>query len=186
MKYINRIIAIIALSAIAPTVYSGSLNDAIATGDTLTADLLNNAKAAINDNDSRVTALETEDGVINGKVTALETEDGVINGKVTALEAADVVNDTRVTAVEAADSDMNVRVSILETAPRAKVGFGDPSSSTDVLITGSEIGTVYIDIVPGDVYMSVAIISDTAIWEQLTPKSTPLVILVRRVAGCFM
>ena len=59
MQYINRIMATIALSVIVPTAYSGSLTDTIATGDTLTATLLNNAKAAINDNDSRVTALET-------------------------------------------------------------------------------------------------------------------------------
>jgi len=198
MQTINRIIAIIALAVITPTAYSGSITDTFATGDTLTATLLNNAKTAINDNDSRATALEAADGVTNGKVTALEAADvvtngkvtaleaadgvtdgkvtaleaadGVTDGKVTALEAADGVTDGKVTALEAADSAMNVRVSILETKPRAKTGFGDPSSSIDAFITGSEIGTVYIEITSGDVYMSVAIISNTAVWKQLTPK----------------
>ncbi len=59
MKYFIEILSFTGISAISQFAYSGSITDSFATGDTLTATHLNNAKAAINDNNARVNILES-------------------------------------------------------------------------------------------------------------------------------
>ena len=59
MKYFLIIISIIQLFSISQNAYSDSITDTYTKGDTLTATLLDNVKAAVNDNDDRVVALET-------------------------------------------------------------------------------------------------------------------------------
>jgi hypothetical protein len=129
MKKPNKILVIIALSMIAPSAYSGSLNDGIAAGDVLSSVLLNNAKAAINDNDSRTTALEKINNDIGNKISALEDADSVVDGKLTRLgdkdgdvadeilrlNVLDLDYEVRLDVLEAVDNDFTTRVTNLET-----------------------------------------------------------------------
>jgi hypothetical protein len=58
MKYFIRIVSIIGLISVSQLAYPDSITDTYNTGDTLTATTLRNIKSAVNDNDSRITALE--------------------------------------------------------------------------------------------------------------------------------
>lgn len=58
MKYFIKIISLIGLFTISQFAYSASVTDTFATGDTLTADTLNNLKSAVNDNNTRIAAME--------------------------------------------------------------------------------------------------------------------------------
>ena len=59
MKYSTGILSIVGLLAISQLVHSDAITDTYSTGDTLTATTMNNIKSAVNDNDARITALET-------------------------------------------------------------------------------------------------------------------------------
>jgi hypothetical protein len=54
MKNLLKIVSIIGLTVITQTAYSAAVTDTFTTGDTLTAEKLNNIKAAVNDNDTRI------------------------------------------------------------------------------------------------------------------------------------
>ena len=58
MKNLIRTVSIVGLLSISFVAYADSITDSYATGDTLDASTLNNIKSAVNDNDSRITALE--------------------------------------------------------------------------------------------------------------------------------
>jgi len=59
MKNLLKIASIIGLSVITQTAYSAAVTDTFETGDTLTAEKLNNIKAAVNDNDTRVDSISS-------------------------------------------------------------------------------------------------------------------------------
>jgi hypothetical protein len=122
MKKPNKILVIIALSMIAPSAYSGSLDDGIAAGDVLSSVLLNNAKAAINDNDSRTTALEEINGQIRDKISALENADSNVNGEVTRLGDDVDLNLSYIKALESVDGLFNGRIGVLEGASNGFTG----------------------------------------------------------------
>jgi hypothetical protein len=122
MKKPNKILVIIALSIIAPSAYSGSLDDGIAPGDVLSSVLLNNAKAAINDNDSRTTALEEINGQIRDKISALENADSNVNGEVTRLGDDVDLNLSYIKALESVDGLFNGRIGVLEGASNGFTG----------------------------------------------------------------
>jgi hypothetical protein len=54
MKNLLKIVSIIGLTVITQTAYSAAVTDTFTTGDTLTAEKLNNIKDAVNDNDMRI------------------------------------------------------------------------------------------------------------------------------------
>ena len=58
MKYFMKMMLIIGLVVVSQLGIAGEITDSFADGDTLTAESLNNAKDAVNDNDARITALE--------------------------------------------------------------------------------------------------------------------------------
>lgn len=58
MKKFIKIVSLIGLFSIPQLAYSAPINDTYTTGDTLTAGTLNNIKSAVNDNDTRITAIE--------------------------------------------------------------------------------------------------------------------------------
>lgn len=60
MKRLIEISLIIGLLSVTQLARGGSIPDEYNTGDTLTADKMNNIKSAVNDNDDRVSALEAE------------------------------------------------------------------------------------------------------------------------------
>lgn len=62
MKNLTRIMIIIGLFSVSQLAYSESITDTYNTGDTLTASKLNIIKSAVNDNDVRITALESLSG----------------------------------------------------------------------------------------------------------------------------
>ena len=57
MKNIIRFVSLIGLLALAQIAYSSPILDTYTTGDTLTAATLDNIKSAVNENDSRITAM---------------------------------------------------------------------------------------------------------------------------------
>jgi hypothetical protein len=116
MKKTNPILVIFALSMIVPSAYSGSLDDGITAGDVLSSVLLNNAKAAINDNDSRTTALEETNGEIRDKISALESADSDVNGEVTRLGDNVDLNTVEIDTLGLVDGAFNVRIGVLEGA----------------------------------------------------------------------
>lgn len=62
MQLSKKIILVIGLIIMPVLVHPGEITDTYSTGDTLTADALNNIKSAVNDNDARVTTNETNIG----------------------------------------------------------------------------------------------------------------------------
>jgi hypothetical protein len=54
MKNLLKIVSIIGLTVITQTAYSAAVTDTFTTGDTLTAEKLNNIKNAVNDNNTRI------------------------------------------------------------------------------------------------------------------------------------
>jgi len=69
----NKFLLALAISTVAysQSSFAGSITDTYTTGDTLTADKLNNIKSAVNDNDTRVTAnIATFDTVFSGDGSA--------------------------------------------------------------------------------------------------------------------
>jgi hypothetical protein len=59
MKNLLKIASIIGLTVITQTAYSAAVTDTFETGDTLTAAQLNNIKAAVNDNDTRIDSISS-------------------------------------------------------------------------------------------------------------------------------
>jgi parallel beta-helix repeat protein len=58
MKYFIKFVSLIGLFAISQLAYAAPITDTYTTGDTLTAGTLDNIKSAVNDNDTRITAIE--------------------------------------------------------------------------------------------------------------------------------
>jgi hypothetical protein len=54
MKNLLKIVSIIGLTVITQTAYSAEITEIFETGDTLTAEKINNIKSAVNDNDKRI------------------------------------------------------------------------------------------------------------------------------------
>jgi hypothetical protein len=57
MKNLLKVVSIIGLTVITQTAYSAKVTDTFTTGDTLTAEKLNNIKSAVNDNDTRISGI---------------------------------------------------------------------------------------------------------------------------------
>jgi hypothetical protein len=57
MRNLLKIASIIGLTVITQTAYSAEVTDTFTTGDTLTAEKLNNIKSAVNDNNTRISAV---------------------------------------------------------------------------------------------------------------------------------
>jgi hypothetical protein len=78
MKNLLKIASIIGLTVITQTAYSAAVTDTFETGDTLTAAQLNNIKAAVNDNNTRISLTYAigETGPAGGLVFYV-TDDGL-------------------------------------------------------------------------------------------------------------
>ena len=59
MKHWLKIVSIIGLTVITQTAYPAAVTDTFTTGDTLTAEQLNNIKSAVNDNDTRIDSISS-------------------------------------------------------------------------------------------------------------------------------
>jgi len=66
--------------------FAGSITDTYTTGDTLTATKINNVKSAVNDNDTRITAVEGEDTTQNNQISAVEGKNVTQDARLNALE----------------------------------------------------------------------------------------------------
>ena len=58
MRNILKVTSVALLASISQLAYSAPITDTYTTGDTLTATTLGNIKSAVNDNDTRISALE--------------------------------------------------------------------------------------------------------------------------------
>ena len=80
MKNVAKIFFAVGLLSISQLAISGSITDTYNTGDTLTAQTLDNIKTAVNDNDSRVTVLEgfsrlvDSSSVVIGSIIGMNTD----------------------------------------------------------------------------------------------------------------
>jgi hypothetical protein len=59
MKNLLKVVSIIALTIITQTAYSAAVDETFETGDTLTAEKINNIKSAVNDNDTRIDSISS-------------------------------------------------------------------------------------------------------------------------------
>ena len=59
MKQLIKIASLIGIFAVSQIAYPGSIADTYETGDTLTATTLDNIKSAVNNNDARMSSLES-------------------------------------------------------------------------------------------------------------------------------
>lgn len=82
MRILFKIVISIVFLALPQLAYADSIADDYATGDTLTATKMNNIKSAVNDNDSRIDALDAAN--LDSRVTDLEAAD--LDNRITALE----------------------------------------------------------------------------------------------------
>ena len=86
MKYLIKLMSLIALMAVAQLTYSAPITDTYTKGDTLTAGTLNNIKSVVNDIDTRATVLETDTDDLGTRTTVLETGAGDLDTRIAAIE----------------------------------------------------------------------------------------------------
>lgn len=85
MKYLSSILAIVGLILMSQLVYADSITDTFSTGDTLTVATMDNIKSAVNDNDSRISALESALATLQATVANQASTIGVLQSDLTAV-----------------------------------------------------------------------------------------------------
>lgn len=88
MQKVSKFASITVLFFLSQFAYSGSITDTFSTGDTLTANHLNNAKAAVNDNDSRITQNESDLAAMQSSIAQLQLDLSNAAADIAALQAA--------------------------------------------------------------------------------------------------
>jgi hypothetical protein len=152
MKNYIKSVTMIGLLSMSQFVHPDSITDTYNTGDTLTATTLNNIKSAVNDNDSRIDALEAAN--LNARITALEAA--------LAAHIADLANPHAVTKAQVGLSNLeDIRVNFTATTP--------PTISDDIN-SGYSVGSVWIDVTENEAYVLVDGTPNTAVWKLLTNK----------------
>ena len=86
MKNIIKILSISGLISISQISHADTIVDNYATGDTLTATMMNSIKSAVNDNDSRVASLESTIATMQSTITSLQNSANNNASRVTSLE----------------------------------------------------------------------------------------------------
>jgi hypothetical protein len=138
MKYFIRIVSIIGLISVSQLAYPDSITDTYNTGDTLTATTLNNIKSAVNDNDSRITALEA---TLAAHIANLSNPHAVTKDQVGLANLEDIrVNYTAITS-PTVDDDVN---------------------------SGYSVGSVWIDVIKKQAYVLVDSSAGQAVWKRVT------------------
>jgi len=108
MKCLIRTVSIVGLYSISLFAYADSITDTYATGDTLTAETLNNIKSAVNGNDASITDNTTNitDNTANISTNSANITDNTSDittniSNITDNTANITTNDSRITALEA-------------------------------------------------------------------------------------
>jgi hypothetical protein len=121
MKNLLKIASIIGLTVITQTAYSAAVTDTFETGDTLTAAQLNNIKAAVNDNDTRISDIAQTPGPV--VVNRAPTTDDDVNAS---YSVGTVWIDTSTTTLYVLeDNTANAAVWTIAAAPAVTYALGD-------------------------------------------------------------
>jgi hypothetical protein len=120
MKNLLKIVSIIGLTVITQTAYSAAVTDTFTTGDTLTAEKLNNIKNAVNDNNTRINDIALTPGpVVSFRAP---TPDDDMNSS---YSVGTVWGDTSTTSLYLLeDNTANAAKWIMAAAPAVKYALG--------------------------------------------------------------
>ncbi|MCG7994485.1 MAG: hypothetical protein JAZ06_03565 [Candidatus Thiodiazotropha taylori] len=190
MKHL-KIASIIGLFSVAPVAYPDSITDNYANGDTLSASTLDNIKSAVNDNDSRVTALESALATLQATVTDQAATITTLQADL--AEAHTTSNDANINANTANIAAIDARISTLEPALAAHLAdWGNPHAvskaqvglqnvenirvnytattaptTDDDINNGYSVGSVWIDTALSQAYILLDSTSGAAVWQQV-------------------
>ena len=166
MKYIIKFSSLIALASISLLAYSDSITDSYATGDTLTADTLNNIKSAVNDNDSNIisntTNITTNDSNIGANATSIGDNFSDITDhetRITTLEGS-AATQQQLSGVEFDDSSSTIAV----TSTESTVMSTEVTAPSDGYVIVSFSSAVYLTHVNGTR-------DTTRLWLSTDPSS---------------
>jgi hypothetical protein len=160
MKNLLKIVSIIGLTVITQTAYSAAVTDTFTTGDTLTAEKLNNIKAAVNDNDTRISDIVLTPGPAgaDGNDGAAGT-DGT-NGIAGAAGNDGAAGTDGTNGIAGADGNDGAQ----GPAGLGAISFHLPPTDTDYNYT---LGTVWIDTTATAVYILADKTVGAAVWINM-------------------
>jgi hypothetical protein len=121
MKNLLKIASIIGLTVITQTAYSAAVTDTFETGDTLTAAQLNNIKAAVNDNDTRISDIALTPGPVVSDGAPTPGDD--VNDSYTVGTVW--IDTTTTTLYVLEDNTANAAVWTIAAAPAVTYALGD-------------------------------------------------------------
>lgn len=123
----KQAIAFLLIIIFVPALIYASQVDLPEPGSPTAQDIL--LAAAVNDNDTRITALEALAVALGNRATALEGRAGALEGRAVVLESRALILESRATALEARAANLEAgvavlesRTTILETEPPAVIG----------------------------------------------------------------
>jgi len=158
MKRFTRTVSIVGLVSALQIVSAGSITDTYNTGDTLTTTTLDNIKSAVNDNDARITTLETASVPI-----IVKDSDSSVVGRLIATDESFswwVINSMGF--ILELDGDGNLGYEILHfTGPSCTNTAYVPDSETSRRVAAKQ-GYVFTDPTGGSVYYLSANTSKTS------------------------
>jgi hypothetical protein len=165
MKNLLKIVSIIGLTVITQTAYSAAVTDTFTTGDTLTAEKLNNIKDAVNDNDTRISNIVLTPGPAGADSTVAGPTGPAGLGaelKTTAPTVTDDMNipysvgtvwvDTstnRLYILE--DNTANAAVWTIAAAPAVKYAIGDTGPAGGFVFYVTDDGLHGLEAAPEDI-----------------------------------
>jgi hypothetical protein len=142
MKNLLKVVSIIGLTVITQTAYSAKVTDTFATGDTLTAEKLNNIKAAVNDNDTRISDIALTPGPAGAAGT---------NG---AAGAVGGIGDTGAAGGVGAAGPAGLGAVVFSSAPTVN----------DDMNNSYSVGTVWVDTSTNRLYILEDSTANAAVW----------------------
>jgi hypothetical protein len=152
MKNLLEIVSIIGLTVITQTAYSAEVTETFTTGDTLTAEKINNIKNAVNDNDKRISDIVLTPG-LKGDTGAASTVAGPKGDK----------GDTGADSTVAGPTGP---------AGLGAVVFNSAPTVNDDMNRSYTVGTVWIDTSAAKPYILVDSSAGAAVWTVLGGSAT--------------
>jgi hypothetical protein len=157
MKDLLKIVSIIGLIVITQTAYSAAVTDTFTTGDTLTAEKLNNIKNAVNDNDTRISNIVLKPGP-KGDTGAASTVAGSKGDK---GDTGDTGDTGAASTVAGPTGPAGLGAVVFNSAPTANDGMNTYT-----------VGTVWIDTLTSTAYILVDSTAGAAVWTVLGGSAT--------------